>query len=562
MRSKIQNVLGAYRHLPFGMKHSVRRAINAMRPHLSYSRWIRHCEKRVDARRAAIEIASFAWRPKVSIVMPVYNTPIDLLDLAIGSVERQFYGDWELCICDDASANAEVPERLSYWAAKDSRIKVTHSERNEGIAIASNRALALATGEFVGLVDHDDELTEDALFEVVKLLQTYPDADIIYSDEDMLDPQGQRVNPFFKPDWSPERMLSYMYTSHLTVYTKRRVDEVGGFRPESTGCQDYDLLFRISEKAERIYHIPRILYHWRVVPTSVAASAGTKPYAFIAAKNAIREHLNRKGLTCDVVDRDSPGSYRVRFRIDEGEKVSILVLSLNGKEKVKNCIESVKAKTSYGNRETIAVHFENGSRNLSAAISQAAKRANGKYIVFLHDDTEVISPDWVQEMLGFCQQEEIGAVGARLLYRSGRIQHAGAALGVRGVLGHPLRNCYRDSLAYPDAGRVVRNCSAVSSGCMAVRKEVFETLGGFDERFSGVLADADFCLRLLEANYRIVWTPDAELFHDDTDALGVASVEESALFKERWERAVVHDRYYNPNLTTDYEDMGYRVKRL
>lgn len=561
MPLNMQKVHGAYRWLPFGVKHSVRRAIDSLQPHFSYSWWVRHCEVRPDADEIAKGIARFGFKPKVSIVMPVYNTVLEHLDLAIGSVVRQHYQNWELCVCDDASPKSEVRERLEYWRKNDARIKVTYSAENEGISGASNRALELATGEFVGLMDHDDEITRDALFEVVKFLQDGRQADIIYSDEDNLDPQGRRVHPLFKPDWSPECILSYMYISHFAVYRRGLVDEIGGFRPEFTGAQDYDLFLRASEKTSRVCHIPRILYHWRMAPTLLSVSADTKPYAFLAAKKAITEHLERKGIAGEAVDTGSVGLYRVRFHLDGSDKVSIVVLSLGDPQKARNCIASVKEKTTYRNYELIIEEAgsADGTANLSATINRGVAKASGEYVLLLHDDTEVISDDWITAMLGFCQRGETGAVGAKLLYRTGRIQHVGVVLGLMGLAGYPLRGLYGNTLCSPEPSGFARNCSAVAGACMMVRREVFAKLGGFDEQLPSAYNDVDFCLRLREAGYRIVWTPDAELYHDEAESRNSAIGREADIFKRRWGSAIENDPYYNPNLTLKYADMGYRI---
>lgn len=536
--------------------------LQAMRPHLSYEYWVKHCERRARAMDASKAIAAFAYKPKVSIAMPTYNTPTDLLDLAIESVRKQFYENWELCVCDDASLKAEVRERLEYWQARDSRIKVTFSEKNQGISGASNGAVALATGDFVGLLDHDDELTADALFEVVKLLQNHPEADIIYSDEDKLTPDGRRRNPAFKPDWSPEFMLSVMYTCHFSVYRRRLLEEVGGFRTEFAGSQDYDLCLRASEQTNRIHHIPKILYHWRMAPDSTAASAHTKPWAFEAGRMAVQRHLERKGISATVEHGNWDGVYRMRFRLSETERVSIIVAGSGDAERVRRCIASLE-KTRYKNREVIVAdsgtHNGNGNAGGMRAINKAAMNASGRFLAFLHDDTELISADWIETMMGFCQQQEIGAVGAKLLYRDGRIQHVGIALGVKGLAGYPLRGFRKYLLEYPDPNDFARNCSAVSAACMMVRKEVFEKVGGFDEGLRSGHAEIDFCLKVRKAGYRIVCTPEAQFYHDEK-ANGISAKGNGAeILRRRWGAVLESDPYYNPNFTVKHQDMGYRV---
>jgi GT2 family glycosyltransferase len=567
-----------YRNLRFRVKHTVAETIKSLTPHLSYSYWIRHGEPQPSSPAQIAEaIAGFSYTPKISIVTPVYNTPLDHLDLAIRSVQAQHYKNWEVCICDDASPNAEVRARLESWEKQDPRIKVAYLAKNEGISGASNRALELASGEFVGLLDHDDELTADALFEVVKLLQERPDADMIYSDEDKLDPTGRRVSPNFKPDWSPEHMLSVMYIGHFGVYRRRLLEEIGGFRVGIEGSQDYDLVLRLSERTDRICHIPKILYHWRMAPSSAATSGTAKPYAYEAAKKALTEHLNRGQISGEIVHGEWRGHYRVRFDLEGSDRVSIVIPNFDGMGALRACLTAIEEKTSYRNYEVIVVDdggmdaklrkwlesqgyriiLADESASLSRRINLGTAQAHSPYLLLLAGETEVISADWITSMLGFCKQEKIGAVGAKLFQRSGKIQHIGVVLGLKGVIGYPLQGYRARPLGYPDPSQFVRNCSAVSGACMMVRKEMFEKLGGFDERVPNTYNDIDFCLRVREAGFRIVWTPEAELYYD---AAG-NSVDDTEIkyFEERWAQVLKSDPYYNPNLTVQYDDVGYRV---
>jgi GT2 family glycosyltransferase len=578
-------LLNLYRTLRFRVKHPLAQGLRKLRnlidPHLSYQHWIRHVEQRwYDPGRIARAILNFHYKPKISVIMPVYNTPLRLLDLAIRSVRMQHYENWELCICDDASPNAEVRHCLEDWQRQDARIKVTFSSRNEGISGASNRALQLALGEFVGLLDHDDELTPDALYEVVKLLQEQPQANMIYSDEDKLNTGGRREYPFFKPDWSPEYMLAGMYTCHFAVYRKRLLDEIGGFRTGFDGSQDYDLVLRLSERTNQIYHIPKILYHWRMIPSSAAASAEAKPYASEAARRALSEHLGRRQMSAEIANGTWPGHYRIGFNLLGTEKVSIVILACNKPNVVRACITSIEEKTSYSNYEVIVVDNQNvnpdlrqcissrshrvvlfqGAFNSSRLINFGARHASGTYLLLLDDDTEVISADWIDSMLGFCQEREVGVVGAKLLYRNDLIEHAGVVLGLKGVAGRPLRKLPRNTWHGSGVSCDTRNCSAVSGACMMVRKKVFEQVGGFDEELSAAYNDIDFCLKVRETGYRIVWTPWAELYHDDFSSLGrERNSREVARLKQRWGEILTNDPYYNPNLTLRHEDLGYRV---
>jgi|GEM_PF-1359225 len=342
---KIPNVLRPYRYLPFSIKHSIREAIDRAKYHY----WTKRNEH-YSRKQTALEIAAFQYKPKISIVMPVYNTHSNFLELAIRSVVAQFYQNWELCICDDASTEKHVRETLEKWQARDPRIKVVYSHTHEHISGASNRALALATGEFIGLFDHDDILSPAALFETAKLLQDHPDADMIYSDEDRLDPKGRRVRPGRKPDWRPELMLESMYTCHFGVYRKSLVDEIGGFRKGFEGSQDYDLVLRLTEKTSKVHHIPKILYHWRMAPGSGADHYTAKPYALVSARRAIAEHLQRCGIRATVQHGTSPGFYRVLYNVEPlrtgaSPPVSIIVPNYNHAPFLRQRIDSILNQT-------------------------------------------------------------------------------------------------------------------------------------------------------------------------------------------------------------------------
>jgi GT2 family glycosyltransferase/2-polyprenyl-3-methyl-5-hydroxy-6-metoxy-1,4-benzoquinol methylase len=579
--SKGWRLLNLYRTLRFRLKHTLARLIQGLRNltdrHLSYEYWIKHVEQPAyDVGAIVRSISNFHYKPKISVIMPVYNTPTELLDFAIRSVRMQHYENWELCICDDASPDAHVRPCLENWQKQDSRIKATFSSKNEGISGASNRALQLATGEFVGLLDHDDELSLDALYEVVKLLQRQPQADMIYSDEDKLDTLGRRVWPFFKPDWSPEYMLSCMYTCHFGVYRKRLLDGISGFRAGFDGSQDYDLVLRLSEKTKNIHHIPKVLYHWRMIESSVAASAEAKPYAFEAAKKALNQYLERRQISAVVTDEGVAGRYRIRFNLTGMDKVSIVILASGKRELVRACITSIENKTSYSNYEIVVVDKQSataglrqelssglhrvvpfeGPFNSSRLINLGAKETDGSYMILLHDDAEVISEDWIDSMLGLCQQKEIGVVGAKLLYRNDLIEHAGIVLGLKGVAGRPLRKFPRNT----HLASAMRNCSAVSAVCMMVRKGTFEEVGGFDEALSAAHNDIDFCLRVRKAGYRIVWIPWTELYHAGCLPPDIRrTTREVKYLKEHWGKILENDPYYNPNLTLRHEDCGFRV---
>ncbi|MEM2614514.1 MAG: glycosyltransferase [Nitrososphaerota archaeon] len=528
------------------------------------------------------ECNKFHYRPIISIVMPVYNTEKKWLEEAINSVIAQVYPNWELCIADDGSTKKEVKKVLQDFAAKcNGKIKVKYLKENCGIARASNEALSMATGEFVGFLDHDDELTRDALFEVVKALNQDPNLDLIYSDEDKIDVNGCRVEPFFKPDWSPDFLLSMNYLSHFVVIRRSLVNRVGGFRPGFEGSQDYDLLLRITELTDHIHHIPKPLYSWRKVPGSAAFSEFAKPYAYEAAKKAISESLQRRALKGEVMDGKWLGHYHVRYEINGNPLVSIIIPTKN-RELISKCVKTIRMKSTYKNYEIIIVDTgeieSNGIPslckirhkvieysepfNFSKINNLAVRHAGGDYLLFLNDDVEVIEPKWIEAMLEHAQRREVGVVGSLLIYprdpntgEENAIQHAGAIIGIT-VAGHAFRHLPVTGRTYYGQHMVVRNCSAVTAACLMIRRNVFEEVGGFDENLKIAYGDVDLCLRVREKGYRIVYTPYAMLYHHECATRGkLHPLEDEEYMIKKWSDAIIKgDPYYNPNLTLLRED--------
>jgi GT2 family glycosyltransferase len=546
-----------------------------------YQLWIeRNSLTDEDIARIRAEMAGFASLPKISIVTPVYNTEPQWLRKCIESVRNQLYPNWELCLADDASTEPWVGRILKDYANRDKRIRVTRLPENEGIAGASNAAMKLASGDFVGLLDHDDELAPDALYEVASLLQAKRDADVIYTDEDKMDPDGTRTQPFFKPDWSPEYLLSCMYTCHFTVYRREVLDRIGGFRPGFEGSQDYDLMLRASRETRRIHHVPKVLYHWRRAAGSAADTRAAKPYAYEAGKRALKDHLERQGGSAALEDGKLYGLYRVRRPVDPGTRVSIVILTRDNVDLLRACIGSIRSKTTHPNYEILVVdnnstdprtedylsHLDQPvlrSRepfNFSRLNNFAASRTTGEYLLFLNNDTEVITPEWLTAMLEFCRQPEIGVVGAKLLFPDGRIQHAGITLGLGGVAGHHLTGFPAGSSHYFGLGSVIRNCSAVTGACLMTRREVFDKVGGFDEGLPMAYNDVDFCLRVREKGLRVVWTPFAELYHRESASRdGSVDPEAVQIMRARWGALLDRDPYYNPNLTREHSDLRIRI---
>lgn len=549
--------LRVWRWIP-GMIRSVRRD-------RQYDKWLKlHSPSKEELQTMRSLIEKFDLLPKISIIMPVYNTDSRLLRAAIESVLSQAYPYWELCIADDASTRRETLDTLAAYEEAEERIRVSRTDENSGIASTSNRALELSTGEFVAFLDHDDELKPNALFEVAKLVNHHPDADLIYSDEDKQDQNGRLCQPFFKPDWSPDLLLSTNYANHLTVMRKDLVDKVGGLRPGYDGSQDYDLWLRVTEVTKNIHHIPLPLYTWYMGEGSAAASTLAKPYAYEAAKRALFDALSRREIDASVEETHAKGFYRIRYRIKGTPSVAVVIPTRDGMPLLARCIERLQATAGYPHLEIIVV--DNGSQdqqtldflssgdfkvlsyphpfNFSAILNHASRTTNSEHLLFLNDDTEPISNDWVEAMMEHSQRSEVGAVGARLLYPNGIPQHEGIVIG----LGGPAANL--DHRGYFNLGGIVRNFSAVTAACLMTRASVFQELGGFDERLAVDYNDVDYCLRARGRGYLVVYTPYAELIHHHSATRGSLSPEEDhALFCSRWRVDGFRDPYYNPNLS-------------
>ena len=544
------------------------------------------------------DMRDFKYNPKISIITPVYNVDKIWLEKAINSVASQIYENWELCLVDDASTKENTKKTLDEFQRKDNRIKVKYLKDNHGISEASNEALTLSTGEFIGLMDHDDELAINALYEVVKLLQEHPDADMIYSDEDKMDTKGKRCDPYFKPDWSPDLFLSNMYVSHFGIYRKNIVEKIGGFRKGCEGSQDYDLILRFTEKTTQIYHIPKILYHWRKIPGSTAVRYEAKGYADINAVRALEDALVRRNMNGNVVSGKFPSSFRIKREIKGEPKICIIIPTKDRVETLKTCIESILEKTSYDNYEIVivdnnskddaAIDYLNTIRkvpkiitisywktfNFSEINNFAAKQLDSEYILFLNNDTEVISGEWLTAMLEHAQREDVGAVGCKLLYSNNTIQHAGVILGITGtpgqvgVAGHSHKHLPNAAHGYFGRPHIIHNVSAVTAACMMLRKDVFKEVGGFDENLAVAFNDVDLCLKIRDKGYLIVYTPYAELYHheslsrgyEDTPEKQERFLKEVGYVREKWGEIIDEgDPYYNPNLTLSKEDFSIQI---
>ncbi|MDQ1253175.1 MAG: hypothetical protein QG646_2325 [Euryarchaeota archaeon] len=541
------------------------------------------------------EAKNFSYQPKISIVTPVYNPDLTWIQAAIESVLNQAYQNWELCIAD-ASTKEDVIKCLNSFSKKDSRIKVKFLSENKGISGNSNEALSLATGEYIGLLDHDDKLSPDALYEVTKYLQENPDVNMIYSDEDKMDLKGNRVDPFFKPDWSPDVFMCHNYLCHFSVIRKDIVEKVGGFRVGFDGSQDYDLFLRVTELSEKIGHIPKILYHWRIVPGSTSEDISNKSYVLKATKNALMDAVKRRKLNAEVVNGLFPNSCRVKYRIMRNPNISIIIPTKDKVEVLRNCIESILEKTDYSNYEIIVIDnqsyeeatFEYYKKiesnpkikilsyreefNFSAINNFAISQVGSDYVVLLNNDTEVISREWLPVMLEHAQRKEVGAVGAKLIYSNNTIQHAGIIIGIVGnppVGGHSHKYFPKNDNGYFGRIQHICNVSAVTAACIMMRKEVFEEVGGFDEKnLSVAFNDVDLCLKIREKGYLIIYTPYAELYHheslsrgyEDTPGKQRRFLDEVKYMREKWGKIMdAGDPYYNKNLTLEKEDFSIRI---
>ncbi|MCB0318848.1 MAG: glycosyltransferase family 2 protein, partial [Bdellovibrionales bacterium] len=569
----------AFRVFQEGGFHAVRMRIFKEDFTQDYQKWVEQYDTLSDQDRIAIKenIDKLTIKPTFSVIMPTFNTPEIWLRKAIESVKKQLYSNWEFCIADDASKDPRVREVLEEYAASDPRIKISFRKSNGHISAASNTALELATGDFVVLLDHDDELSEHALFMLASNINQFPDSQIFYSDEDKINVAGVRHLPYFKPDFNPELLLSQNYICHLTVIKKSLIDSIGGFRQGFDGAQDWDLVLRAIDEVgwDRVKHIPFVLYHWRVIEGSTAQSTAFKPYVMEAQQKTVSDHLKRNSeLVRKVEINESISQLRVKFDIPNPKPlVSIIIPTRDRLSFLERCIESIYETTEYENFEIIIVdnasketetkaYFEKcrargdkvlhdeGEFNFSRLNNQAAKEANGKILAFLNNDLEVINNDWLTEMVSYAVRKQIGAVGSRLYFPNDLIQHAGVVLGIGGVAGHSHKGKKRDDVGYWNRVVLPSSFSAVTAACMLVRKDVFMEAGGFDEETLAVaFNDVDLCIRIRELGYRNVYTPYAELYHYESASRGHETTPEKFVrfeneiekMKKRWGKLLEED---------------------
>ena len=540
------------------------------------------------------EMKNFIRKPLISIIMPVYNVDPQWLDLAIHSVEEQWYENWELCIVDDKSTNQQTLDCLK--SIQNTKIKVRYLEKNVNISAVSNEALKMAKGEYIALMDNDDELTPNALYEVVKAINT-ENAEFIYSDEDKVELDGSFSSPHFKPNFAPDTLLSQNYINHLGVIKRELIERVGGFTVGLEGSQDYDIYLKIVECTDKICHISKVLYHWRKVAGSTAAEFHGKLYAQEAGRQALENAMRRRKIDAEVFDGKYPGTYKVEYVIKDSPLVSIIIPFKDKPELLRMCIESILEKTTYSDFEIIGISnnseeqatFDEMRRvesldkrvkfyeynvpfNYSEINNYAVKHyAKGEHILLLNNDIEIITPRWIEEMLMHSQREEIGCVGAKLYYpQNNTIQHAGVIIGIGGVAGHAHKYFDRNHTGYFTRLQLIQNFSAVTAACLMLKKSLYDEVGGLDEEHLKIaFNDVDMCLRVQEKGYRNIFTPYCEAYHHESLSRGLEDTRkklkrfrmEVAYMKKKYKEIFKKgDPYYNPNLTLRHQNFGINAE--
>lgn len=567
-----------------------------------YKAWLkRHYPSSEQLESQAAESRQFKVRPKISILMPTYNTNITHLKEAIESVRTQSYDNWELCIADDASTNPEVVKTIRPFVAQDKRIKLSVRKQNGHISQASNSALEMASGDYIGLLDHDDLLWPNALYECVKIIQLNPKAGLIYTDEDKLSADGKKhIDPFFKPDWSPDYLRSINYITHFTILSRPVFDKIGGFLTKYDGAQDWNLFLRATNYLAtrspiQIFHVPTILYSWRQSKDSTASEAamrGAKKYVVEAQRRALTDDLKDRGYE-GAVEQNRHWTWRVRYQIIGQPKVSIIIPTKDQAKLLERCLDSITEKSTYDNYEIVLV--DTGSQeaktvalysqlktnprikiinwkkpfNYAAVNNFATRSAVGDYYLFLNNDTKVISPDWIESLLEFAQRPDVGAVGAKLLYPDNTIQHAGVIMGLGGYAGHAHQLLPADAFGYYHRLSVPQDLSAVTAACVMISRQVFDAAKGFDESFALAYNDVDLCLKIRQLGKLVVYTPYAKLYHyesktrgyeDTPEKLARFGLEKKRLLAKWGELIKQGDPYYNPNLTLLRDDFSLKEK--
>ena len=581
-----------------------------------YGGWIKYNEPK-DADLKKQMNVKFKIAPKISVIVPMYNTKEKFFKDLVNCMINQTYSNWELCLAD---GSPKQNENLKKYIEKDERIKYKFLGENKGIAGNTNAAIEMATGDYIALLDHDDVLADYALYEVVYAINKYPNSEFLYSDEDKIDENDNRYDAYFKPDFAPDTLRCQNYICHFSIFTKELMDKLEGFRADYDGAQDYDIFLRMSEiaKPENITHIPKILYHWRVHSESTAKlNSNAKNYAFEAGKKAIEDHLKRISLDGTVSEGCIDGIYRVDYKVKGNPKVSIIIPNKDGKDILKVCIDSVVEKTTYSNYEIIVVEnnsttdeiyeyykeiiknekirvvnyntgreiltdeecnleFTNSNRidvkpgfNYSAIINFGVRMSEGEYAIQLNNDTELMTPNWLEIMLGYCQREDVGAVGVKLYFPDETIQHAGIIVGIGGIAGNRFKSIPKSGHGYFAKESMIENLSAVTGACLMAPKKVYEEVDWMNENLAVAFNDVDFCLKIREKGYLVVYNPFVEFWHYESKTRGQedspAKIKrfqgEMSTFEQRWGDILDEgDPYYNINLSLDTE--VYHMKNI
>lgn len=558
-----------------------------------YRKWLRLHQPQTEKDKNDIrkEIGRFEKKPSVSIIMPVYNTPVAWLKKAVKSVQNQLYPNWELCIADDNSTSRQTLEYLESLK-NDERIKIEFRKENGHISEASNSALEMAIGDFVCFLDHDDELSCQALYRVVQAINMNSGVMFLYSDEDKMNERGLRSEPHFKSSWNLELLRSYNYINHLAVFDRARLNELHGLRKGYEGAQDYDLILRYIDTIgeEEIVHIPHTLYHWRKISTSTAQGKGAKPYTAKAGRQALQDHLSRRGIDAHIDDvAELTNTFHVRYSLQQAPLVSIIIPTRDHGQLLQRCLASIFEKTTYPHYEIVIIdnrstdsetlkyltELEKNEKirilrydnefNFSAINNFAVAEAQGELVCLLNNDTEIITNGWLATMVSHLEQPLVGAVGVQLLYPDDTLQHAGVILGIGGGAGHSHKYIESTKWGYMARANVAQNLSAVTGACLIVKKRDYLRVGGLDEaNFSIAFNDVDFCLKLREAGLKIVYTPHVKLYHFESKSRGLDTAPDKVVrfdrekenLKAKWGSLLKNDPYYNRNLSLSRENFS------
>lgn len=580
----------------YGIQATLKRAVDKLtsRKEITYEEWFKRNQPSSGNLRKQ-KNTTFEYMPKISIVVPLYKTPEKYLAEMIRSVRKQSYQNWELCLSDGSGKKSPIKEMLKKYERKDSRIKVVYHKDSLDISENTNAALNLTTGDYIAFMDHDDLIPPQTLFECVSAINRHRDADMIYTDEDKVDMEGKKhFMPHFKPDFNIDMLRSVNYICHFCLVKRELYEKVGKLNPKFNGAQDYDFVLRCVERTNQILHIPKILYHWRSHSSSTAENPESKKYAFEAGARAIQAHYERLGIQATVQETKHKGLYRTKYQLLEKPLVSVIIPNKDHIKDLDKCIKSLEGKNTYENIEYIivennsqeeetfayykdleesdekacVVYWDGKGFNYPLINMYGVENSKGDYLLFLNNDTEIMNDDCIEELLSYCMRPEVGAVGARLYYEDGTIQHAGVIVGLGGVAGHAFVGFEHDALGYFGRIQTAQDYSAVTAACMMVKRSVFEEVGGFDDGYAVAFNDVDLCMKIRKAGYLIVYNPYAELTHYESKSRGYEDSEEKvkrfnseiALFHEKWDDFLEKgDPFYNPNLTLEECDFRLSV---